>query len=1307
MARIPTSNIAFSGINTVLGTPFTGTIPLGPNNIIRRLAGNPALLNTTTPISTADLAGKIVLADLSAPPSVSFANQGNRTNPVFSEATVSFRSDMVGVTPQWEAVAVTDVNGNITPGDVTIQQLTERTAIVRLRNDSNIPSVKSGVIRVTLSLVAPNALIGDGVVSNFLIRRETIDVLMTTELLDSGMVVAGETNVNAVDFNEAVAATTLVASSTRVSNPTFTFRATRVSGALATVTPSAATISFELRQSDIGSTSAVYDVDVVMFNAAGVRIFNQVQRVSLTATRNLAAMTISANTAASRAFSNNATFSVFTGVSLTFPSLSGTTINWTLRGVGQAALQSATINSSAASANVSIAIAANTFSLFRESYTVQAEQRYANGSVVTANSVNVTLIGGNIGHAYSPPPAVSVSGYHAQTAITTGTATVAAPQASLVWRHVLNAGVAASITSTPNSTSLTLQSTDRGVSRTAAYTISSVVMFEGQEIAQRSSSLLLNASFNDYTFTVTAPASNTTIVETGAAVATIVSTASTNIPGGRFVWTTNRSGGLTSSNSTSATSTLTVGHAESNQQTFSVTATLQDDLGRNVESATLTQQLRAGSIGLLFNGPTAISNTGFGARTFSAAYTATVGVGSSVILSATRLSGDTFTVTGANPLTISGATTFLNPSRSAAYRVTAIPTLFGIAGAPRSIDAAFDITQTGSGATISVIDGVASAHTATVTATGTATISTPPGFTVRWSAGTVTGGDATATGNVLTVTARRTSIGVQTARANFGAAIIAADGTPTGETFDVVVSAAATRLNPHLTLSESGSRSNEGFSTINSFADVIAAFDAPDATVTFNTTTLHNSTTADRQAIPVNGLRLQLFANNQIRTSTTRVVADLRLGGEVIATAERDVVLFAGSYFFDLIPDAAAVGSSFEPQVATGSQRFTASTNFPNATITWQATGTGTLAAAGTAGNISIARSSPGTSTTTGTITASILAAAVSQTAPYSVSATVQPALSVSMPPFVGLNINSDVPSPTGSSGIGPSVSGGTPPYSISMAMTGAGFIFSGGVVTSTAPRFSRDVVAGTLSATVTDAAGRAASAGTLVHHMYGFTTLPITIGAATDGTFSADTSQAGASLTTVLSPAVTGGNGSRTQSWQVISNPNWLSFSGGVVSSHAARFQQQSRTIVVRLTVTDQAGQAASRDFSVTHAYTSTIPSLIASVDTSGAAVAVASIGWVTGTAFLAANVHSGVPPYSYAWSYGPVSAQSPFTSSATATTGSVLNTNMASLSADTSRELTAQVFASCTITDSAHRSTTVGGGMSLDLWNNGWPRV
>jgi hypothetical protein len=1292
MSTIPTSNITFTELNSALNFPFAGNnnITLGPNNIIRRLTGNTSLLNDTTPISTADLAGKVVFANLAAnTASANTSNFGNRTNPVFAEAIVSFNTDMRDVVANWSTTVLTDTFGNITPGDVTITPITATSARLRLRNDSNVPVIKAGDIRATVNLVAPNALIGDGTVTDFTVRQENITVPMRAQMLDSGLVVSGETNPTAIDFQPVVATTTLVATSTIASNASFTFTATRVSGSDATITISPTTINLELRRQDIGTVTAVYDVDVTLFSN-GVRIINQVQRVTLTATRQLAAMQLTANTASARSYANNASFNVFALLNAAVPDLSGTSVVWS---ISEASGNSATLtvgssNTSASSANLSFGFVSGTFGLKRENYVVRAEQRYGNGQVITSNSVSVTLEGGNIGHSYSAPPSVAASGYQAQTAITSGSATVLAPQAALSWRSQLISGTSATVSQTASTITLQLPATARGSSFSNEYTITSVVSFDGQEIASRSSSLIMNASFNNYTFSVTAPSSNTSVVDSGATNATIVTSASFNIPGGSIQWSTNRAGGFTSTTSNTATSTLSVVNAQSATQNYTVTATLLDDLGRFVESTTLSQQLRAGSIALVFNGSSSVSNTGVGTRTFNASYSASVGSGSSVTITATRVSGDTFTVSGSNPITISGSTSIGSLSRSGTYSVVAQPSIFGINGTPQTINANFSLVQTGSGATIAVANGTNSAYTATVSSNGTATVTLPPGFVVAWS-GTVTGGTATPAGNVLTVTATRTTIGSSTATATYTASILTDTGVATGESFNVTVTATASRLNPNLQLGVTGSLVNEGFTPISSFADVVATFDSGGA-VTFDTSVI-SGPTPSTSALS-NGVKVELNANRNIASTVVRVTATLRLSGSVIATASRDVELYAGSYFLDLADSGGSTSVSvFEPNTASASQSFTASTNYPYAfTYSWSNTGSGTRSSVGPSTTMTLARNSIGTSSASGNVTVSIPAAGVSASLPYSLSATVQASVSVSLSPSSStINVNSDTTSPSATSSFTPNISGGTPPYTVSWSGSGSGITFGSGSASSAAARFTRATRSGTITVNVTDSGGRTASASAAVSHVYDYTTVPISIG--TDGgSFNADTTNAAASLTTTLNPTVTGGNGTRSNVWTVLSNPGGLGFSSGTVTSSASRYSNSSRTISVRLTVTDQAGQVASRDFSVTHSYSSTAPAFSASLDSSAASAQSYGPGLQSATAVIRAVVNSGVPPYSYSWTLGP--APGAFTSSSGDT---------ASLTATTTGEAFYSIAASVLVSDSLGRSTTLNGSLSVDVWN------
>lgn len=533
----------------------------------------------------------------------------------------------------------------------------------------------------------------------------------------------------------------------------------------------------------------------------------------------------------------------------------GTNVIWTATKVSGPNSTFA-ISSNNQNSTLTYSVDANTFAFNTAIYNITANcyDTSSNWSL-NSNTIQVSLIIGTFGLNISALPASNTqSGYNAQTASTTASATVQAGQ--FAWWHANTAGIAPSFSSTgvigsaagyyKSGSATWSQTTSSPATNTATEQWQIAVFAPGNTTSalyiSGTQTFSLTAQQNAYSFSVPVATTNTQLLGSTSSALTIATTPVCNIAGYSLSgWSTSNTtpGYSLSTNTTAAVvgfSTTLSSAAPVAYYTTTISGNLLDSSSRLVQSFSYPVVLRS-----YFPNPViSFSNSavyGYIAQTASGSYTLNLWNGATALSVGTSITGNAPTLTNGVQNTsywnmgysLATGGTYQDLSDTIVFQPTIsfYDQVSSYAG--WAVTAALSANNYNPGASLSIANDSAAGWTGTLTAygviTGSANASIPnPSW--RWGAFTTTSGSFTSsylqgTGNNQFVAySQASSIGTVSGVGYMPDAVIMSNGVDLAHTgASASVSASATKYNPALVIS--GPTSNTTSAQFTSTASIV------------------------------------------------------------------------------------------------------------------------------------------------------------------------------------------------------------------------------------------------------------------------------------------------------------------------------------------------------------------------------------------------------------------------------------------------------------------------------------------------------
>lgn len=737
----------------------------------------------------------------------------------------------------------------------------------------------------------------------------TASVPVSMNLLAYGLTTSAAANVSSTGFTSQTATT-----STTATCKAGTLTWVIVSGPAPAITGSGTnntSIQFTASRTTAGSNNQSWTYYPVV--TAGNTVVNgPTMTTTASATMQVYNPTITGPTSNAQ-YANSGSVTASVPLSLSSPIPSGANVIWSIAGSGS------TLTSNGANATVS---ATSTSFGYLTSNTVVTANCYdvTSGNTLSSPTANVSLTTGLYGLTVSVVPASNTqSGYNAQTAISTGGATVQAGTLAWVTSNTSGANPSFNVTGAANSSVGTWSITQSGVGTQTTNQRWSINAVDpsGATVATSvaSGTFSLTAEQDAYSFSVPnyniESISNTTSPSSSVVVAPVC-----NIPGYSITnWATSNTSGTLSSNTTTATSgyAFTLSNASSAwTYNTNVTGTLLDGSGRSVQNFTSSVRLAQYYPNPVISGTTAVSTSGYTtSQTASQTYTISLNPGStalSVGTSSTSVVGSapSFGSPTANSrywsATVSQTATNYTSASSSNFFTPTITfggaTLVWAAGKVNLSAASYNpaVVVTGSNSSTAGWTGAQTAY-GVETATCNASISNP---VWTWGGLNTTSGAFTSaylqgTGNNQYVAYVQTSsVGSLSGTGYPGSALLYVNGTAVLQSTSIPsITASTTKYNPALVISGPSSNSQSNLFSTSASIVLTASANAsiPGVSYTVSAALASGSGASVSYGSGNTSVTISNSARNGSTTSTYNVTFSVYTSGTLLQSATKQVTL--------------------------------------------------------------------------------------------------------------------------------------------------------------------------------------------------------------------------------------------------------------------------------------------------------------------------------------------------------------------------------------------------------------------------------
>lgn len=676
-----------------------GEQSIGSNVVIRKLSGDfEKFRSNTVELSFGDLSNKTAFSEILAV-STSNTQSGISTaaNPVTSTLTLNANSDMVEPVINWSYEFLP--GSTATADDITITRNivfapngrpSSKSANVKL---TSLSGDKHANVRITAQMVVPNydaqGLFETG---NHIVNTCTKDITLTVNAVNTAFQVTATPSftVNATGVSAQTATITVKASANNSLNQSFVFTPTFVSGTGA-LTPiiGSDTVTFTATASRPLTNSAIYSL-LTEFYSDGKLVAANTSTVDLRAQfidRQITSFTAAAttNNQFTNASSQYATIDVTAVHNAVAPGFPQGTVTVTVETVGDAVTtQTISSNSSTKVERISLFhdFVVDGFGLKKATVNVVATLRAPDNTIMDQKRITgLVLRAGAYGLDIKVPASNTQSGYAAQTAVTSGSATWRATAASFKWteRQFGGTGPLTVIDNAPTSATINITATTptgknrpQSISNTSSYDLTGTLTFDGVTITTVTlSDILVKAESLPYTFSVTpAAASNVQVDVTNATTASLLVTGAASV--GTIAWTKNNGDvGITTTSTTANVFVVSSGSGGSNNQNVIVTGTLSDPSARVVEIIpTDVLNIDATTTKLEILGANVSITTDQATATATGIFESTALVGSHLLVfPPAKQSGSDLTLTKDTDQKITIQATATQSSKSGVYRI--------------------------------------------------------------------------------------------------------------------------------------------------------------------------------------------------------------------------------------------------------------------------------------------------------------------------------------------------------------------------------------------------------------------------------------------------------------------------------------------------------------------------------------------------------------------------------------------------------------------------------------------------------------
>lgn len=580
---------------------------IGANTVVRQLTGTLAKsISNTELLLGADLQNKTAFSEIVAiSTSNTQAGVGSDSNPITAELILAANSDMYEPTIAWSYVINALSTLDATNSDITLAQLPFST-----NNGKNVSlklSSQSGTKQANLTVT------GILTVGNHVVNTATKQIQLIVNAVNTNFQVTGTSTVNATGVVAQTATVALKASanSSLSADTTFVFIPTFVSGTgpLVPIIQSD-TIIFTAKADTPLVNSAIYSVVSEMYYQ-GVKNTSNTTIVDINATYvNKTITSITPSAVVNNNFTNASSISSTIDITAIHDSISPYpqgTITFTLISSGDVVTQS-TISSNSTSKIERITLNhdfdADGYGLKKATVDVIATLTNGSSIIDTKKVAGLVLRTGAYGLNITAPSSNSQSGFSAQTASSSGTATWRATAATFSWSSRQFSGLGPVMTEDNRSLASTISIVATAPSgknasstrtNTSSYDITGTIFYDGVTVTNTTSSITVTAQSNSYTYTITPQAFSNVQLDVSSGTTSSIIVMGSNSIGSITFTRDNASVGLDTSISGQANIFVTSsGSGSSNNQNVVVTGTLYDSVPRVIESI-ITQPINIDS----------------------------------------------------------------------------------------------------------------------------------------------------------------------------------------------------------------------------------------------------------------------------------------------------------------------------------------------------------------------------------------------------------------------------------------------------------------------------------------------------------------------------------------------------------------------------------------------------------------------------------------------------------------------------------------------------------------------------------------
>ena len=656
-----------------------GQQDIGANNSVRQLAGTAAKTVAGSEILFSDLSNKIGFSEIFTT-STSNTQGGIAVvgNPITAELTLQANSDMFDPLLTW-TYSINGGSASVVADDITVTKTNSKTAVIKL---SSLSGTKVANLTVT----------GVMTVSGHTINTCTKNIELTVNAVNTAFQVTANPSfvVNSTGVTAQTAFVTITATSNAsLTGTTYRFTPTFLSGTGA-ITPTITfdTISFGVTASIPSTNTVIYSLLSEMINNGKVVAANT-STIDIKAQfidREITSLTPAAlsNNQFSNSVNQYSTIDVTAVHNSIAPDFAQGTITFTLETTGDTVTQQ-TISSNTSTKVERISLYHNKdtdgFGFKKASVVVVATLRAPNNTILDQKrSQPIILRAGTYGLTITPPPSNTQSGYIAQTATSSGTATWGAGNFAWTSRQFDGSGPSLTIdaqatTATINILAKTKSGRDApaAVANTCRYDLTGVMSYDGITITEtKVNDILIKAESLPYSYSISVPATSNVQMEIDQiAYARIIVEATKSV--GTITWAVDNGSVSLTSNPTSAllevASPLLGG---TNTQVVTLSGTLFDPTSRPIQ-ALFTQPitLDAATSRLVITGESVSINSDQKTATATGVYESTAVVGEpSLVFPPAKQAGQDLELIQDSAKKITIVSTATQSSKTGTYRIT-------------------------------------------------------------------------------------------------------------------------------------------------------------------------------------------------------------------------------------------------------------------------------------------------------------------------------------------------------------------------------------------------------------------------------------------------------------------------------------------------------------------------------------------------------------------------------------------------------------------------------------------------------------